>query len=155
MKAGSLVRFVLEAAFLVLVIAAAGVSGISLLWIAVAALGAWVLVALLELWLSSGSRPRSRPRPARIAPEASPEPVFIAARPQERAPLPVNVRTSAPRAWNLWELEQAAEDTNSESGTEERRLLLLHLRQFADAAGDLPPEFDPLVRDVFGAQVAT
>ena len=33
-------------------------------------------------------------------------------------------------------------------------MLLLHLREFADASGDLPVEFDPLVRDAFGADLA-
>ena len=37
---------------------------------------------------------------------------------------------------------------------EERALLLLHLREFADASGDLPVEFDSLVRDAFGADLA-
>ena len=37
---------------------------------------------------------------------------------------------------------------------EERALLLLHMRQFADASGDLPVEFDPLVREAFGSDLA-
>jgi len=37
---------------------------------------------------------------------------------------------------------------------EERTLLMMHLREFADASGDLPVEFDPLVRDAFGAGLA-
>ena len=37
---------------------------------------------------------------------------------------------------------------------EERTLLLVSLRQFANASGDLPLEFDALVRDAFGADLA-
>jgi hypothetical protein len=60
---------------------------------------------------------------------------------------------TARRAWNLWELERLAQDLDSDSRAEERRLLLLHLRDVADTSGHLPPEFDPLVRDVFGARL--
>jgi hypothetical protein len=37
---------------------------------------------------------------------------------------------------------------------EERALLLLNLREFASAAGELPSNFDPLVREAFGADLA-
>lgn len=60
----------------------------------------------------------------------------------------------ASRAWNLWELERLAEALNGDTRSEERRLLLLHLRDVADASGHLPVEFDPLVRDAFGASLA-
>jgi hypothetical protein len=61
------------------------------------------------------------------------------------------VPLAGPRRWNLWELERLAEEMNGDSRAEERTLLLLHLREFADSSGNLPPEFDPLVRDAFGA----
>lgn len=60
----------------------------------------------------------------------------------------------APRAWNLWELERLAEELNGGSRAEERALLLLHLRDVADASGHLPVEFDPLVREAFGEGLA-
>ena len=60
----------------------------------------------------------------------------------------------APRAWNLWELERLAQELNGGSRAEERALLLLHLRDFADASGHLPVEFDPLVREAFGESLA-
>ena len=53
----SLVRFLLEAAFLVLVAAAAGLAGLDAIWIGVVMFGAWALVALVE---RSGSRRRAR-----------------------------------------------------------------------------------------------
>lgn len=59
------------------------------------------------------------------------------------------VATEGRRAWNLWELDRLAREMNGDDRAEERRLLLLHLRDFADASGQLPAEFDPLVREVF------
>jgi hypothetical protein len=84
--------------------------------------------------------PPPEPRPA---PEPEPEPL--------PAVVPLALRDPTPRSWNLWDLERLA---NREPASEERRLLLLHLRQFADPSGDLPVEFDPLVRDAFGAGLA-
>jgi hypothetical protein len=73
-------------------------------------------------------------------------------------PTPAVVPLEAPEAtvlaWNLWELERLAGQLNGDATAEERGLLLLHMRQFADAAGGLPVEFDPLVRDAFGADLA-
>ena len=60
---------------------------------------------------------------------------------------------SASRAWNLWELERVVGDPNGGALAEERRLLLLHLREFADTSGHLPVKFDPLVRDAFGERL--
>lgn len=59
----------------------------------------------------------------------------------------------APRGWNLWELEQIARANGGHDPVldEERALLLLTLRQFAASSGELPPEFDGLVRDAFGS----
>lgn len=84
------------------------------------------------------------PLEAQPEPEAGPEPVVV----------PLVLRDSTPRAWNLWELERLAAKLEGGSPGEERRLLLLHLRQFAGASGDLPVEFDPLIRDAFGSGLA-
>ena len=43
---------------------------------------------------------------------------------------------------------------DGDAAAEERALLLVHLREFANASGDLPVEFDGLVRDAFGADLA-
>jgi hypothetical protein len=77
------------------------------------------------------------------------------AEPSEREPEVVSLvlRDQRPRAWNLWQLEGLAEETDGEAA-EERRLLLLYLRHFASTSGELPVEFDPLVREVFGADLA-
>jgi len=44
----AVVRFLLEATFLVLVAAAAGLAGLDAIWIGVVMFGAWLLVALVE-----------------------------------------------------------------------------------------------------------
>jgi hypothetical protein len=99
--------------------------------------------------------PELQPERERVlvaAPPAPPEPE------PQLEPVPVVVplvpRDTTPRTWNLWELERLAETMNSDAAAEERRLLLMHLREFADASGDLPVEFDALVRDTFGADLA-
>jgi hypothetical protein len=67
------------------------------------------------------------------------------------APLPQGEEGS--RRWNLWELEQVAGKSGGQDPErdEELALLLLTLRQFAASSGELPREFDVLVRDVFGS----
>jgi hypothetical protein len=110
-------------------------------------------------------QPEPKPEPER-EPELQPERerVLVAVPPAppepepQLEPVPVVVplvpRDTTPRTWNLWELERLAETMNSDAAAEERRLLLMHLREFADSSGDLPVEFDALVRDTFGADLA-
>jgi hypothetical protein len=61
-------------------------------------------------------------------------------------------RRVAPRNWNLWDLEWLArEETRRTPGrADEWRYLVLYLRDFARADGELPTEFDGLVRESFG-----
>ena len=69
--------------------------------------------------------------------------------------VPLMVRDPTPREWNLWQLEHLAATKDGDAArVEERALLLMHMRQFANAAGDLPAEFDPLVREAFGSDLA-
>jgi hypothetical protein len=145
MRIPPVVRFLLEAAFLVLVVVIAAVAGLDTLWIGVLMFGAGVLVAIVEA--SALRRSRHRRRAVAEAPRAPA---------REPAPEPESLpqRVVAPRAWNLWELEQLAEEMNEGARAEERTLLLLHMREFADPSGDLPREFDPLVREVFGTDAA-
>jgi hypothetical protein len=116
---------------------------------------------------ATGPAPQPEPKPEpEHEPELQPERerVLVAAPPAppepepQLEPVPVVVplvpRDTTPRTWNLWELERLAETMNSDAAAEERRLLLMHLREFADASGDLPVEFDALVRDTFGADLA-
>jgi hypothetical protein len=57
----------------------------------------------------------------------------------------------APVRWNIWALERVARE-HPES--EELGFLVLSLREFADSAGQLPTDFDPLVRESFGDLLA-
>jgi hypothetical protein len=81
-------------------------------------------------------------------PEPGPEPLPAA------NVVPIGI-PAEPRQWNLWDLERL---TREASGTdalidEERTYLLMYLRDFADADGELPVDFDALVRDSFGELV--
>jgi hypothetical protein len=60
-----------------------------------------------------------------------------------------------PRAWNVWELERLAHEAEGRNPAHDQELVfLLHeLRQFANADGQLPMEFDPVVRESFGELV--
>jgi len=185
----SLVRFLLEATFLILIAAAAGLAGLEAIWIGVVMFGAWLLVALVERggsrrgWASAepavepdrepAPEPQPEPEPApQPEPEPEPEPVLVAAPPPppepepetepepEPAPavVPLVLRDTTPRTWNIWDLERLAGKMNGDAAAEERTLLLVNLREFANASGDLPVEFDALVRDAFGdvlAELAT
>jgi hypothetical protein len=59
-------------------------------------------------------------------------------------------RARGPRTWNLWELERLAREEFEGETLEQSQYLFIHLRQFARADGQLPLEFDELVRDSFG-----
>jgi len=89
-------------------------------------------------------RPPLRPVPP--PPSPAPEPA-----PREEAPV-INfaARTRGPRTWNLWKLERLAREEFKGEALEESQYLFIHLRQFARADGQLPLEFDELVRDSFG-----
>lgn len=81
-------------------------------------------------------RVERRSKPPQAAPPPEPEPVV----------------TAPPREWNLWELERAVRDAGERQ--EEWGALLIHLREFANADGDLPLEFDTLVRESFEGVLA-
>ena len=103
--------------------------------------------------------PPRRPRRFRLRsvpterPQAEPEPVAATAPPAESSPVvEFRPRTTVPREWNLWDLERIARQEAGEhpERRDEWSCLFLHLRQFAQADGSLPAEFDPLVRESFG-----
>ena len=88
------------------------------------------------------TEPEAEPEPE---PEPEPQPEVVS----------LALRDPTPRAWNIWDLEQLASTLDGDpEKVEERSLLLLHLREFASAAGELPANFDPLVREAFGADLA-
>ena len=76
-------------------------------------------------------------------PETSAEPEVV---------VPLVRRDSTPREWNVWDLERIASEQEGQNPArdEERTVLLMSLRQFANASGDLPVDFDPLIREAFG-----
>jgi hypothetical protein len=86
--------------------------------------------------------PPPQPPPA-TEPEAPAEPEVV---------VPLVRRDSTPREWNVWDLERITSEQEGQNlgRDEERALLLMSLRQFANASGDLPVDFDPLIREAFG-----
>jgi hypothetical protein len=94
----------------------------------------------------------TKPSPPRAAP-APPPPPPPPPEP-EPEPEPVPVFSGPPREWNLWELQRAARDAADDDRHEEWGALLIHLREFANADGDLPLEFDGLVRESFAPLLA-
>ncbi|HEY5159698.1 MAG TPA: hypothetical protein VII83_01380, partial [Gaiellaceae bacterium] len=86
--------------------------------------------------------PRSEPLPVRAEPHSMM--AEIAAGPDARKAGPIG-------GWNVWQLErlldaQAKPDPKRDY---ERSMMLVYLREFADSDGQLPPEFDDLVRETF------
>ena len=97
-----------------------------------------------------GMRKRLRAVPA---PPPDPVPVPDAApRAVEQRVVPLPQRSYPPRQWNLWDLERLvrAEAREHPERRDEWAFLFVHLRQFANADGVLPTEFDSLVRESFG-----
>jgi hypothetical protein len=97
------------------------------------------------------------PEPAKPAPKRKPARRRLVQRtpppppPPPPEPEPVTVSAGPPREWNLWELQHAVRDAADDPRHEEWVALLIHLREFANADGDLPIEFDGLVRESFGS----
>jgi hypothetical protein len=86
--------------------------------------------------------------PGLEVPEVRPE------SPAEPDPQPPAVEEAPPspaqRQWNLWELERRARDYAGDAARDEEwTALFVHLRQFANTEGQLPEEFDGLVREAF------
>jgi hypothetical protein len=89
-------------------------------------------------------------------PEPEPEPAPAAAEAEDAAivvSLPV---AQEPRQWNVWDLERLkrASAGIDAARDDEWTYLLLYLREYADANGLLPLDFDGLVRESFGDLVA-
>jgi hypothetical protein len=96
------------------------------------------------------------PSPPRIAAAPPPPPVPEPEPEREPEPEPEVVsivsRVAVPREWNIWELERVARDQGGDDlgRDEERAYLLMYLREFANADGNLPSDFDAVVRESFG-----
>jgi hypothetical protein len=100
------------------------------------------------------------PEPEPPTPEPGPPPPQLRAAP-EPEPVREDVHEPVaylpwdggePREWNVWELERLAREDEGRDPRrdEELAFLLLELRQFANADGQLPVGFDPVVRESFG-----
>jgi hypothetical protein len=171
-------RFSGWAILLVGVAVATGVAGLAWWLIALIELATWAAVTLIErtIWRRSSGAPvaaqlktaSAPPIPKAVAPPddvPSPpvlEPVAPVAMPSAEAArrrvIRSPVRAGAPKAaevrpprelvrWNVWSLERLARD---HPNAEELEYLVVSLREFADSHGQLPPDFDKLVRDSFG-----
>lgn len=97
----------------------------------------------------AASAPRSEPAPT-LSQRAEPERPHslmaeIAAGPDARK------ATGPVGGWNVWQLERllAAQVKPDPERDYERSMMLVYLREFADSDGQLPPEFDDLVRESF------
>lgn len=173
-------RFGLEAGFLIGVAVLLGLLEVAWPAIVGAMAIAWLLVAGAEV---AAARARSAEPPPAAAPaepapapvpevfappppppvlvEPAPEPVpEPEPEPEPLAPPPAATLVAfpaAPREWNLWELERIAREHAGADPArdDERTYLLLSLRDHAKPDGNLPVEFDELVRDAFGDLLQT
>ena len=84
-------------------------------------------------------QPKAEPRPE---PESEPEVE------------PEGAYGGPPREWSLWDLERLVRENAGDRRQEEWGALILSLREFAEADGLLPVEFDGLVRESFGGLLA-
>jgi outer membrane biosynthesis protein TonB len=102
--------------------------------------------------------PEPDPEPVRVLqpvpdlepePEPEPEPLQVAT-----TVVPIGI-SAQPRQWNIWDLERLTREASGSDMTldEERSFLLMYLRDFAGPDGELPIDFDGLVRDSFGELV--
>jgi len=98
-------------------------------------------------------RRRLRAVPAPSAEEAPAPPATPLPRTPETQVVSFPQRTHVPRRWNIWDLERLAraEATAHPERRDEWAFLFVHLRQFANADGELPADFDSLVRESFGS----
>jgi hypothetical protein len=86
--------------------------------------------------------------PPPVEPAAAPSPPP----PAEAPVVALQQRSYVARQWNIWDLERLAraEAPSHPERRDEWAFLFVHLRQFANADGELPTEFDGLVRESFG-----
>jgi len=98
--------------------------------------------------------PRLRSMPA-PEPEREPGQDDDVRAPERVVRLPLD--GAEPREWNVWELERLAQAAGGgdTARDEELTFLLLELRQFANADGQLPVDFDPVVRESFRELIYT
>jgi hypothetical protein len=90
---------------------------------------------------------------SRVEPEPKVAEIAVAEIPRpepEPEPEPVTPERPLEREWNIWDLERLArEQAGDTARDQEWAALFMHLRQFANADGVLPTQFDGLVRESF------
>jgi hypothetical protein len=96
----------------------------------------------------------SGPPPVHAAPLLEPEREPAPDLEPELEPQPEPEPSSAPREWNIWELQHLVRQRPDDDRHEEWAALIASLRDFARVDGTLPGEFDELVRDSFGELLA-
>ena len=94
------------------------------------------------------------PPQLRSVPPPEPE-AEVEREPEHQPVVRLPVESAEPRAWNIWELERLAAEVEGRDPSHDQELafLLLELRQFANADGQLQVQFDPVVRESFGELV--
>jgi hypothetical protein len=123
-------RFSVEVILIVLAAFVGGLLHLGVWGIIALVASVWVVAAVVEHSFSRHREPRAAP-------------VVVAPVAYE----PVPVAPPRPRNWNLWDVERALRDRGPD---EEREYLLMYLRDDAGPDGQLPLEFDDLVRESFG-----
>jgi hypothetical protein len=93
------------------------------------------------------SEPVAAPEPE---PAPVPEPVAVASQPP---PIEAKASLTAAGPWNIWEIERVLRERGDTD--QERRFLVHFLRDYAGPDGELPGEFDDLVRESFGSLLAS
>jgi hypothetical protein len=100
-----------------------------------------------------GSVVLTRGQPERFGLEG-PETSQVAAPPATEAIVEPPGAPPPAREWNIWELERRAREQAGDAGQDQEwAALFMHLRQFANADGVLPMQFDGLVRESFSTLI--
>jgi hypothetical protein len=148
--AGARSRLVLEVAALAIAAGAAALLGASARGIVAVAAAAWLVTTTVARRLSPrrhAAEPSSADEPQPAVRLAEQSPAALERDAPARRPRTSILDPEPPRRWNVRELERVARRHDDD----ELEYLLVYLREFADADGLLPLDFDPLVRDSFGA----
>ena len=97
-------------------------------------------------WWSRRKPVRAEP-PSRVEPEAQVAEITVT---EISRPEPVATERPPEREWNIWDLERLARAQAGDAARDQEwAALFMHLRQFANADGVLPTQFDGLVRESF------
>jgi hypothetical protein len=84
---------------------------------------------------------------SRVEPEPQVAEIMVTEIPRSE---PVVTERPLEREWNIWDLERLARAQAGDAARDQEwAALFMHLRQFANADGVLPTEFDGLVRESF------